>query len=87
MSKIAFTERAFEEYLYWQGTDKKKLRRVNELLRDISRTPYEGLGKPEPLRQDLSSLWSRRVDEVNRLVYCVSNDQIEVYQYRRHYDD
>ena len=86
MSKITFTESAFEEYLYWQTTDKKKLRRINELLRDIARSPY-GLGKPEGLRQNLSGYWSRRIDEVNRLVYRVTGDQIEIYQCKGHYSD
>ncbi len=87
MSKITFTESAFEEYLYWQTADKKKLRRINELLRDIARNPYEGLGKPEGLRQNLSGYWSRRIDEVNRLVYRVTGDQIEIYQCKGHYSD
>lgn len=87
MSKLTFTEKAFEEYLYWQGQDKKTLRRINALLKEISRTPFEGSAKPEPLRGDLSGLWSRRIDEVNRLVYRVENDRIEIYQCKGHYDD
>lgn len=87
MSKITFTERAFEEYLYWQAADRKKLKRINELLRDISRSPYEGFGKPEGLRQNLSGYWSRRIDEANRIVYRVAGDTIEVYQCKGHYED
>ena len=87
MSKIIFTERAFEEYLSWQAQDKKTLKRINALLKDISRTPFEGIGKPECLRQNLSGYWSRRIDEANRLVYRVQGDSIEVYQCKSHYED
>lgn len=87
MSKIIFTERAFEEYLSWQAQDKKTLKRINALLKDISRTPFEGIGKPECLRQNLSGYWSRRIDEANRLVYRVQGDAIEVYQCKSHYED
>ena len=80
MSKITFTERAFAEYLYWQSQDKKTLKRINALLKDISRSPYEGIGKPEGLKENLSGYWSRRIDDVNRLVYRIENDLIEVYQ-------
>ena len=73
MSKITFTERAFAEYLYWQSQDKKTLKRINALLKDISRSPY--------------GYWSRRIDDVNRLVYRIENDLIEVYQCKGHYDD
>jgi len=87
MSKITFTERAFAEYLYWQSQDKKTLKRINALLKDISRSPYEGIGKPEGLKENLSGYWSRRIDDVNRLVYRIENDLIEVYQCKGHYDD
>ncbi len=87
MSKLTFTEQAFEEYLYWQTQDKKTLKRINALLKDISRSPFEGLGKPEPLKYGLSGLWSRRIDDANRLVYRVSDGQIEIYQCKAHYDD
>ena len=73
MSKITFTERAFAEYLYWQSQDKKTLKRINALLKDISRSPYEGIGKPEGLKENLSGYWSRRIDDVNRLVYRIVN--------------
>jgi toxin YoeB len=86
MSKITFTERAFAEYLYWQTQDKKTLRRINALLKDIARNPFEGTGKPEELRENLSGYWSRRIDETNRLVYRIENGQIEVYQCKGHYE-
>lgn len=87
MSKVTFTERAFEEYIRWQAQDKKTLKRINALLRDISRDPFEGIGKPEGLKGNLSGLWSRRIDETNRLVYRVTADTIEVYQCKGHYED
>lgn len=87
MSKITFTERGFAEYLYWQAQDKKTLKRINTLLKDISRSPYEGIGKPEGLKENLSGYWSRRIDDVNRLVYRIEDDLIEVYQCKGHYDD
>lgn len=87
MSKISFSERAWQDYLYWQGQDKKVLKRINQLLQDIERNRYVGIGKPEALRGDLSGFWSRRIDEVNRLVYRVSGEFIEVIQCKGHYDD
>lgn len=87
MSNIKFTEKAFEEYLYWQLQDRKTLKRINSILKDISRNPYEGIGKPEGLKGNLSGYWSRRIDDKNRLVYRVKNEQIEVYQCKNHYED
>jgi toxin YoeB len=87
MSNITFTERAFDEYLYWQSQDKKTLRKINSLLADITRSPFEGIGKPEGLKGELSGYWSRRIDETNRLVYRVKVDAIEIYQCKGHYDD
>lgn len=87
MGKIVFTEQAWQDYLYWQSQDKKTLRRINQLLQDISRNGYAGMGKPEALKHDLSGYWSRRIDEVNRLVYRISDDVIEVIQCRGHYKD
>ena len=84
MGKIIFTEQAWDDYLYWQSQDKKTLRRINQLLQDISRNGYAGIGKPEPLKNDLSGYWSRRIDEVNRLVYRISDETIEVLQCRGH---
>lgn len=73
--------------MYWQGQDKKVLKRINQLLQDIERNRYVGIGKPEALKGDLSGFWSRRIDEVNRLVYRVSGEFIEVIQCKGHYDD
>jgi toxin YoeB len=87
MSKITFTERAFAEYLYWKSQDKKTLKRINALLKEITRSPFEGTGKPEGLKGNLSGYWSRRIDGTNRLVYRVNNEQIEVYQCKGHYDE
>ena len=87
MSKITFTERAFAEYLYWQSQDKKTLKGINALLKDISRSTYEGIGKREGLKENLSGYWSCRIDDVNRLVYRIENDLIEVYQCKGHYGD
>ncbi|MGI6080769.1 MAG: Txe/YoeB family addiction module toxin [Candidatus Avilachnospira sp.] len=85
MSKLVFTEKAFEEYLYWQGHDKKILKRINTLLKEISRTPFEGIGKPEPLRGNLTGFWSRRIDDCNRLIYKFEDNKIEIYQCKNHY--
>ena len=69
MNNIMFTERAWEEYCYWQNQDRKTLKRINQLLIDIKRNEFAGIGKPEPLKNDLSGFWSRRIDEANRIVY------------------
>ncbi len=87
MGNLIFSERAWEEYLYWQTQDKKTLKRINLLLKDILRNGFQGLGKSEPLRGNLSGLWSRRIDEKNRLVFKMENDHIEIVQLRGHYDD
>ena len=87
MSRILFTEHAWEEYIYWQMQDKRTLRRINQLLRDIQRDPFDGIGKPEPLRGELSGFWSRRIDECNRIVYRVKDDIVELLQCKGHYDD
>lgn len=87
MSKLLFSERAWQDYLYWQTQDKKTLRRINSLLQDIQRNYYEGIGKPEPLKDDLSGFWSRRIDDTHRIVYRVSGDAVEILQCRGHYDD
>lgn len=86
MGNITFTEQAFQEYLFWQTQDRKTLKRINLLLKELCRTPFEGTGKPEPLRYDRTGLWSRRIDEVNRLVYSASGERITIYQCRGHYD-
>ena len=87
MGNIVFTESAWADYLYWQTQDKKTLRRINALLQDISRNGYDGIGKPEPLKNDFSGFWSRRIDDVNRIVYRVTSDAIQVIQCKGHYND
>ncbi len=84
--KITFSKNAWEDYLSWQKEDKKILRKINELIKDIQRTPFEGIGKPEPLKFDLSGFWSRRIDLEHRLVYQYRNDEILIYACRFHYD-
>ena len=87
MNNIMFTERAWEESCYWQSQEKKTLKKINQLLTDIKRNEYTGIGKPEPLKNQLSGYWSRRIDDVNRLVYRISNNQIEIVQCKGHYED
>ena len=83
--KIIFLDQAWEDYLFWQGTDKATLKKINSLLKEIDRTPFEGSGKPEPLKYNLSGLWSRRITLDHRLVYKVENEAIVVYQCKYHY--
>ena len=85
MNKLVFAEKAWEDYLYWQETDKKTLKRINLLLRDIVRNGNQGIGKPEPLKHREG--WSRRIDNVHRLVYQLTDDSIEILQCKGHYDD
>lgn len=85
MNKITFTEKAWEEYCYWQKQDKKTLKRINCLLEDITRNGYIGIGKPEPLKGNFSSFWSRRIDDVNRLVYKINGEHVEIIQCKGHY--
>ena len=87
MSNVSFSEKALNEYIYWQTQDKKTLKRINTLLKDINRSPFEGIGKPEPLKGNHSGYWSRRIDDTNRLVYKISDNTIEIYQCKGHYDD
>ena len=87
MGNISFSEEGWEDYLYWQTQDKRTLKRINQLLRDILRNGYDGIGKPEHLKGDLSGLWSRRIDESNRIVYRVKEDVIEIVQCGSHYRD
>jgi len=81
-----WSDEAWEDYLYWQTQDKKTLRRVNQLLLDIDRNGHKGIGKPEPLKHDQHGYWSRRIDDVNRLVYRIAENRIEIAQCRTHYD-
>lgn len=82
---VSFTENAWEDYLYWQKMDKKIVKRINELIQDIRRSPFEGLGKPEPLKYDLSGKWSRRIPDEHRLVYQADENHLIVYTCRYHY--
>lgn len=84
--RLLWEERAWEDYLYWQAQDKKTLKRINLLIKDIKRTPYAGIGKPEPLKENLNGWWSRRIDEVNRIVYYEQNETIYIVACRGHYD-
>lgn len=86
MNKV-WQDDAWEDYLYWQKTDKKMVKRINELLKDIDRNGYDGIGKPEPLKHDFQGFWSRRIDDSNRLVYRLKNGQIEISQCGSHYKD
>ena len=83
--KILWDERAWEEYLEWQTQDKKVLRRINILIKDIQRNSYEGIGKPEPLKNNLSGWWSRRIDDVNRIVYKENDGSIIIASCKGHY--
>jgi toxin YoeB len=83
--KLIFTERAWEDYLHWQANDLKLLTRLNGLIKECTRTPFQGTGKPEPLRGSLSGLWSRRLTQEHRLVYRASDDALTIAQCRYHY--
>ena len=85
MSRFLFTEDAWEDYLYWQTQDKKILKRINQLIKDIDRNGYEGLGKPEPLKYELQGYWSHRIDDEHRLVYRIVDNNIEIVSCRLHY--
>ncbi|WP_088665414.1 Txe/YoeB family addiction module toxin [Fibrobacter sp. UWH1] len=80
-------DKAWEDYLYWQSQDKKTLKRINQLLKDVERSAEDGIGKPEPLKGKLSGFWSRRIDDVNRLVYRVNGDVVDVISCKGHYGD
>jgi toxin YoeB len=83
--KIVFAEDAWKDYLYWQKHDKKLLQRINELIREITRTPYAGTGKPEPLKHKLVGYWSRRINDEHRIVYKTKDDEVFIVQLRYHY--
>lgn len=87
MSNIVFSEEGWADYLYWQTQDKKTLKRINLLLQDILRNGYDGIGKPEPLKENLNGFWSRRIDGVNRLVYQISKEHVKIVSCRYHYND
>lgn len=82
---LIFSSHAWEDYLYWQSTNKKILKRVNTLIRDIQRSPYEGIGKPEPLKHGLSGYWSRRINDEHRIVYKFEKNSIKIAQLKFHY--
>ena len=84
--RIIFSKNAWEEYLSWQNEDKKMLRKINDLIKDIFRTPFTGIGKPEALKFDLTGYWSRRIDREHRLVYQYINDELLIYSCRYHYE-
>jgi toxin YoeB len=84
--RLIFTKNSWEDYTSWLQDDKKILRKINDLIKDIQRTPYDGKGKPEPLKYDLSGYWSRRIDREHRLVYRVEENEILIFSCRYHYD-
>ncbi len=83
---LTWTKEAWSDYLYWQGQDKKTLKRINKLIVDAQRSPFEGIGKPEPLKENLAGFWSRRIDDTNRLVYIAENKQLTIISCRYHYE-
>ncbi|MDX2006745.1 MAG: Txe/YoeB family addiction module toxin [Meiothermus sp.] len=85
--RISFFDEAWEGYLYWQATDKAMLKKVNELIKDILRQPYDGIGKPEALRQNLSGWWSRRITQEHRIVYRLQGEEVQILSVRYHYED
>lgn len=86
IESLSSTEKAWSDYEYWQGQDKKTLKRINKLINDCMRSPFEGLGKPEALKENLSGFWSRRIDESHRLVYAVDANQMTIIACRYHYE-
>ncbi|EJL6980290.1 Txe/YoeB family addiction module toxin [Vibrio cholerae] len=82
---LSWTDESWDDYLYWQTQDKKTLKRINKIINDVKRSPFEGIGKPEPLKENLSGFWSRRIDDINRLVYAVDDNAITVISCRYHY--
>ena len=83
--RLIFSENGWDDYLFWQKSDKKVLKRINQLIKEIQRTPFEGIGKPEPLKHALSGYWSRRINEEHRVVYRIDDDSILIAQLRHHY--
>jgi len=84
--KLIFSSKAWDNYLYWQKTDKTMLKRINTLIKETQRNPFEGIGKPEPLKHSLTGYWSRRINDEHRIVYKVTNDSLFIAQLRYHYD-
>jgi len=87
MMNKTWSDEGWEDYLYWQTQDRKTLKRVNELIKDIERDPYRGKGKPEPLRHEWQGYWSRRINDKDRIIYRIHNNQLEIAACRSHYDD
>ena len=85
--RLLWEDRAWEDYLYWQMQDKKTLKRINALIKDIARNAFDGIGKPEPLRGTLSGWWSRRIDDANRIVYRIDGNVVKIVQCGSHYRD
>ena len=83
--KLIFAEMAWQDYCYWQGQDKQILKRINQLIQEIARDPFTGIGKPEPLKHALSSYWSRRINDEHHIVYKIENDCLLIAQLRHHY--
>ena len=83
--KLTFSDEAWGDYLYWQDTDRAMVRRINQLIKDIRRSPHEGIGKPEPLKHQLAGWWSRRIDSEHRFVYRVTEQALEIANLRNHY--
>ena len=83
--RLTWTQSAWEDYHYWQGQDRKTRKRINLLVQDCMRSPFEGIGKPEPLRENLSGFWSRRIDEEHRLVYTIDDNDLVIIACRYHY--
>lgn len=82
---LAWTREAWSDYLFWQSQDKKTLKRINKLILATQRSPFEGIGKPEPLKESLAGFWSRRIDDTNRLVYAIDHHQLTIISCRYHY--
>ena len=83
--RLAWTDESWVDYVYWQQQDNKRLRRINQLIEAVKREPFDGIGKPEPLRENLAGFWSRRIDETNRLVYAVDDELVTIISCRYHY--
>ena len=82
---LCWTDEAWNDYIYWQAQDRKTLRRINKLIAEVKRSPLEGIGKPEPLKENLAGFWSRRIDDTHRLVYAVDGSSITIISCRYHY--
>lgn len=87
IERIQWDVDAWEDYLYWQVEDKQIMKKINQLIKDIRRTPFEGIGKPEPLKGNLSGLWSRRINSEHRLVYLVEDNSVVIFACKGHYED